>query len=95
MTFYHGTSSELVKLGDRLLPPGETGVLREVGRQKNLDVVFATSSLSMAVGYANTTARNHGGDPVIYKVSGKFRPWKNKVGTTIFVASVADIVEKI
>lgn len=88
MQLYHGTN----RLLDVLMPPSRTGNLREQ-RKANKDVVFATSSLQMAKGYAGTAAKQFGGEAIILLVEGEFRPWKNKIGCTIFVAPSAKVVD--
>lgn len=61
---YHATSRSLeLSLGDWILPPCETRNLRETQRKKNLDVVFATTTLHSAIKYAKKIK-----DPVIFIV---------------------------
>ena len=85
--FYHGTSSN-VDIGDRLLPPHMTGTLSEVGRKKNLDLVFFTADKSSARVYAGRSVRKFGGDPVIYKVHpvGDIRVLNTDKGTSVYAA---------
>ena len=88
MLLLHGTNARF----DALLPPTATTNQREP-RKGNLGVVFATSSLNMAKGYAGQAVKQLGwGSPTILEVEGDFRPWKNKPGCTIFVATSAKVV---
>ena len=85
--FLHGTNTVL----SEIVPPTVSGNQREP-RNGNLGVVFATTSLNMARGYAGQAAKHLGGKPVVLEVSGNFRPWKNRPGCTIFVADKATVV---
>ncbi|MCD7996496.1 MAG: hypothetical protein LUH21_04600 [Clostridiales bacterium] len=66
--FYHGTSSAL-DIGNKILPPCDTGVLRENFRKEQMNRVFCTRSLLAAYKYARKAAMKYGGSPVIYLVS--------------------------
>lgn len=88
MKLLHGTNQLL----EVLLPPSSTANQREA-RKQNKEVVFATSSLNMAKGYAGQAVKQLGfGTPLVLEVEGDFRPWKNKPGCTIFVAPRAKVV---
>lgn len=88
MLLLHGTNH----IPANLLPPSSTMNQREP-RKGNLGVVFATSSLNMAKGYAGQAVKQLGwGAPLVLEVEGDFRPWKNKPGCTIFVAPSAKVV---
>lgn len=67
MIYYHGTSSQL-ELGIRLLPPDVTGKIQEVGRKKNLNMVFFTTDAGSARTYAGRACAKFGGSPVVYRV---------------------------
>lgn len=59
MIYYHGTSNSQIK--DKVLPPSLTGCISEVGRKKNLDQVFFTTSYKSALIYAKRAANQYGG----------------------------------
>lgn len=64
-TFYHASSKDFhLRVGDEILPPSETGNLREDFRKKNLGVVFVTTSLHSAKSYSKKI-----GNPVIFEVT--------------------------
>jgi hypothetical protein len=65
MTFYHGTSVAGLK---EILPPAETGYLREDFRSKFRDCVFVTPLRKSAEAYAWKCALKFGGQPVVYEV---------------------------
>lgn len=60
-TYYHGTSNNSIT--DRILPSSTTGCLSELGRKKNLDKVFFTTSYKSAMIYATRAANVYGGIP--------------------------------
>lgn len=66
-TFYHGSCS-LANIENMLMPPKETGVLSETGRNKNLGRVFFTEDLGLAKIYAGRAAKSIGGEPKLYRV---------------------------
>ena len=55
MIFYHGTTTN-IKVNKVLLPPNETGVLREDFRKTLQDKVFVTISKPSAIKYAKKAA---------------------------------------
>lgn len=65
MTYYHGTS--IVGL-QQILPPAETGYLREGFRQGYRDCVFITPLRKSAEMYAKKCATKFGGTPIVYEV---------------------------
>lgn len=65
--YYHGTT-DLLPIGNTLLPPSKTGYLREDFRRKLHDVVFLTDSLMSAEGYAKKAVMTYGGNPCVYEV---------------------------
>lgn len=65
MTYYHGTSIAGLR---EILPPAETGYLREDFRKKLIDCVFVTPIRKSAEMYARKCAAKFGGQPVVYEV---------------------------
>ena len=65
MTYYHGTSIPGLT---EILPPVETGYLREDFRNKFRDCVFVTQLRKSAEAYARKCAAKFGGQPVVYEV---------------------------
>lgn len=65
MIFYHGTSIAGLK---EILPPIETGYLREGFRSKFRDCVFVTPLRKSAETYARKCTLKFGGRPVVYEV---------------------------
>lgn len=65
VVFYHGSAVDGL---DQLLPPDQSGVLSETGRNKNLDKVFFTKDKGLAEIYSKRAARSYGGKPVLYRV---------------------------
>ena len=65
MTYYHGTSIAGLQ---EILPPAETGYLREDFRKKFMDCVFVTPLRKSAEMYARKCAAKFGGQPVVYEV---------------------------
>ena len=88
MPFYHGTSRALPI--SRLLPPAETGVLREAWRTRLTDKVFFTDSLCSARKYAKKACETFGGDPVVYVIRPVGAIWHLR--TTEYVADAAEIL---
>jgi len=91
--FYHGTSDKILSIGDRLIPPKDTGMLSEKGRKKNLDKVFFTNDKRSASIYAQKAAKQFGGNPVVYTISpvGDIEVLNNTPGTTVYNADWAYI----
>jgi hypothetical protein len=92
-TFYHGTSDKILSIGDKLIPPNDTGMLSERGRKVNLDKVFFTHDKRSASTYARKAVKEFGGNPVVYEVSpiGDIGTLNDKPGTTVFHADWAYI----
>ncbi|MFA6851349.1 MAG: hypothetical protein WCS30_13485 [Selenomonadaceae bacterium] len=65
--FYHG-SCTVAGIESMLLPPVDSNVISEKGRNKNLDRVFFTADIGLARIYAGRAARSIGGEPVLYRV---------------------------
>ena len=63
--YYHGTSVLGLEV---ILPPIETGNLREDFRDKFQDCVFVTNTKMSAEKYARKSAQKNGGTPVVYEV---------------------------
>lgn len=88
-TFYHGTS-DCMGISKWILPPAQTGNLREEWRRKYHDKVFFTTSLMSAKKYAKKACEKYGGNPVIYTV----RPigqWFNRIDTE-YIAEKAMVI---
>jgi len=88
VVFFHGSPFRL----ERILPPAETGVCREVDRRHSREVVFLTDDIRLALEYA-------GRDGFVYQVSptGLASPYsdperKKKVRSGIFVSPAAEIL---
>ena len=64
--YYHGTS-DIFNI-NIILPPIETGIIREDFRKNNKNVVYITSSLGSAQKYAQKAAILFGGKPIVYEV---------------------------
>lgn len=69
MIYYHGTSNN--NIIDKILPPIVTNCISEVGRKKNLDKVFFTTSYKSAMIYAKRAANQYGGNPRVLIVEPK------------------------
>ena len=63
---YHGTSN-IFRLTE-ILPPRETGNLREEWRRESHNWVFLTDSPRSAYKYALKACEKYGGSPVVYEV---------------------------
>ena len=71
MIFYHGTTTN-TKINKILLPPNETGWLREDFRKNLQDKVFVTISKPSAIKYAKKAAQQFGGKAIVYTVRPEF-----------------------
>lgn len=91
--FYHGTSDRILSIGDKLIPPKDTGMLSERGRKINLDKIFFTHDKRSAFVYARKAAKRFGGNPVVYEISpvGSIGVLNDMPGTTVFHADWAYI----
>lgn len=65
--YYHGTTTNL-KIVNKILPPIDTGILRENWRKKNLNKVFYTLNFGQAMRYAVKAAKKYGGKPIVYSI---------------------------
>ena len=77
--YYHGTSVAGLEV---ILPPIETGNLREDFRDKFQDCVFVTDTKMSAEKYARKSAQKNGGTPVVYEVD-PVDPFRINVGQYI------------
>ncbi len=91
-TFYHGTS-DVFEICKMILPPNETGNLREDWRKKNLDKVYFTISQLSAEMYAKKACKKYGGNPVIYIVK-PMGLWYHRVDTE-YVAERALVIKEL
>lgn len=92
--FFHGTSDKILSIGDKLIPPKDTGMLSERGRKVNLDKVFFTHDKQSAFAYARKAVKAFGGgNPVVYEISpvGNIGVLNDTPGTTVFHADWAYI----
>lgn len=72
MEFFHGTTTAFgLRVGDKLLPAAETGILREEWRKKHTDKVFFTTSLLSARKFAKKASVRFGGEPIVFEVKPK------------------------
>ena len=85
---YHGTTDVFAM--ERILPPLESGNLREEWRKKIRDKVFVTPSLLSAKKFARKAAEKYGGSAIIYEV----RPHGqvDNINTNEYICDYADIV---
>lgn len=95
-TLYHGTSTSLdLSVGDQLLSPEHSSKLSELGRKKNLDLVFLTPDFNYAKVYAGRSVRQFGGEPVVYTVKPVgARLFQKSPGNDIWVADGGYIVDQ-
>ena len=87
--YYHGTSSAL-NIKNLLLPPSESGVIREDFRKRNLNEVFLTTSKLSALRYAVKAAARFGGVPVVYEVEPDFTTCEPRIDNE-YICSYAKI----
>lgn len=67
--YFHGTSTiHRLKVGDKILPPQDTNIQRELYRTKDKDVVFITNSIEWAKLWAYKAVQMFGGTPVVFLV---------------------------
>lgn len=88
--YYHGTSSAL-KIRKLILPPSETGILREEWRKKYIDKVFFTTSPLSAAKFAKKAVVKYGGEPIIFRVLPRGAVWH--INTNEYVSDSAVIVD--
>ena len=89
MPYYHGTSNNAITT--HILPPINTGVLSEVGRKKNLNKVFFTTSYKSALIYAQRAANQYGGTVRVLEVIpiGAIHCMNANKGTEVYYADFA------
>jgi len=82
--YYHGTSNNSIT--NKVLPPVVTNCISEVGRKKNLDKVFFTTSYKSAMIYANRAANQYGGTARVLVVipSGEIVCLNSSAGTEVY-----------
>lgn len=93
---YHGTSDYLkLNKSDVLLPPNISNVLSEIGRKRNLDLVFLTPNFNYAKIYAGRATRKFGGKPVIFEIKPVgAKIYKSNDGDTIITCEHGYIIQK-
>lgn len=91
LTFYHGTSDKFDMA--TLMPPDETGVIREMDRSELRDKVFFTTSLASAIRYARKASKEFGGMPIVYRVHPVGEIWNMRDDE--YVANYAIIEEGV
>lgn len=89
--YWHGTSDAL-PVADMLLPPYESGVVRD-DKTEFKDKVYFTNSKLCAIRYAKKACQKFGGNPVVYRVEPIGEVWNVK--DCEFVADAARIEERI
>ena len=67
LKLYHGTSDAL-DIKKNIVPPVQSGQLRESFRSRHLDDCYATTSLLSAKKYACKASSMFGGNPVVFEV---------------------------
>src|SRR5258707_501210 len=82
--YYHGTSNN--NITTKILPPSVTNCISEIGRKKNLDKVFFTTSFKSAMIYAKRAANQYGGSPrvVIVEPKGNIVCLNSTPGTEVY-----------
>lgn len=93
-TFYHGTSDTFT-IGKFILPPTQSGNLREEWRKNNRDKVYFTDSLLSASMYAKKACKKYDGNPIVYVVK-PIGQYFHRVNTEYIAdkARVIDIVKE-
>lgn len=89
--FYHGTS-DILGIKHNILPPIQTGNIREEWRKKYIDKIFVTTSLLSAMKFAKKASAKYGGKPVIYQAKPIGEIWH--VNTNEYVADKAIVIGK-
>lgn len=69
--YYHGTSTSN-NIRNKILPPVESGNIREDFRTYNRDLVYLTDSFSQALKYAVKACDTFGGDPIVFECIPKY-----------------------
>lgn len=92
MKFYHGTTTAL-HIEKEIIPPVESGVLREEWRKKLTTKVFFTTSTMSAYKFAKKAATKYGGEPIVYEVEPIGDVWH--INTNEYIADKAKIIKEI
>ena len=89
LKMYHGTTDVFIM--ERILPPLESGNLREEWRKKILDKVFITPSLLSAERFARKASEKYGGKAIVYEV----RPHGqvDNINTNEYLCDYADVID--
>lgn len=92
--YYHGTSN--AKITNKVLPPIDTGCISEVGRKKNLNKVFFTTSPTSALIYAKRAANQYGGTPKVLIVEpvGSIVCLNENRGTEVYYADYCNVIHQ-
>jgi hypothetical protein len=94
--FYHGTS--ISDITTHLLPPNQTQVISEKGRNKNLDKVFFTKDFDSAMIYANRSKKSNGGVPKVLKVLpeslNSMHVLNDNYGTSVYYSDKALVINE-
>lgn len=92
--FYHGTSSAL-HIGDKILPPSDTGYLREDFRKRQMSRVFCTNSLLAAHKYASKSVKRYGGKPVVFLVNPDVESLYYNKGAEEYSSNFCEVIEEV
>lgn len=92
MIYYHGTAND--QITDKVLPPSITGCISEVGRKKNLDKVFFTTSYKYALIYASRAANQYGGKGIVLQVEpvGQIVCLNANAGTEVYYSNYCNVI---
>lgn len=92
MKYYHGTAN--YRIVDKVLPPSITGCISEVGRKKNLDRVFFTTSYKSAIIYAKRAANQYGGIARVLEVMpvGEIICLNPNIGTEVYYSNYCNVI---
>ena len=88
LKMYHGTS-DIFSI-KKILPPIESGNLREEWRTKIRDKVFITPSILSAEKFARKAALKFGGNPIVYEVCPHGQV--DNINNNEFICDSADII---
>lgn len=93
---YHGTSTAFgLEVGDDILPPYQTGELREDWRATYQDKVFSTPSMKSAIKYSRKAVERYGGEPVVFLVEPDAYSWeiRHNAEVTSDCSTIIDVVD--